>query len=282
MRTILGILLAALTSTLPVAAQHACCTPVATSPSMAMFTADPAFRASHELPEPFTLDGAAGTMESVPVKGGKAANIYRVPARTPSNAYVFVFHEWWGLNDHIKQEADRISASLDRAATVIAIDLYDGTVATTREEASTAMSAVKEERCKDIVKAVIGVCGPKARIATVGWCFGGGWSLQASLLAENRAAACVIYYGMPEKNVDVLKRLHAPVLGIFGKQDKWITPDVVAEFEKNMSAASKKLDVKMYDADHAFANPSNPKHEKNFTADAYSATIAFFKAHLLN
>ncbi|MBS1560003.1 MAG: dienelactone hydrolase family protein [Bacteroidetes bacterium] len=261
-------------------AQHACCT-AHSSPSMAMFTSDPSFRNVHDVPEPYVHSAAAGSMQTVKVKGGEEATVYRVDATGASTSYVLVVHEWWGLNDHIKQEADRIAASLDHKATVIAIDLYDGKVTTTREEAAAAMGAVREERARAIIKAVIASCGPKAHIGTVGWCFGGGWSLQASLLAASQADACVIYYGMPETNVATLKTLHAPVLGIFASQDKWITPAVVESFKANMKAASKLLTVKMYDADHAFANPSNPKHDKTHAEDAYAAMIEFFRAHLV-
>lgn len=275
------IVLIALFMTSPyVHAQHSCCS-IATSPSMAMLSADPSFRNAHDVPEPFVLASAAGTMRTVEVKGGEATNVYRVEATRSSTSYVLVFHEWWGLNDHIKQEADRIAASLDHHATVIAIDLYDGTVATTREEAAAAMGALRDNRARAIISAVIASCGSNAHIGTVGWCLGGGWSLQASLLAASQADACVIYYGMPEANVATLKKLHAPVLGLFASQDKWITPAVVDTFIANMKAASKLCTVKMYDADHAFANPSNPGHNKALTEDAFAAMIEFLKAHLV-
>jgi len=280
MRTPLIVLIALFMTSPFVRAQHSCCAVPSTS-SMAMFTADPSFRNAHDVPEPYVHVSAVGAMHKVEVKGGKAANVYRVDATSASTSYVLVFHEWWGLNDHIKQEADHIAASLDHKATVIAVDLYDGNVTTTREEAAKAMGALSEERARAIINAVISSCGEKAQIATVGWCLGGGWSLQASLLAASHARACVMYYGMPETNVATLKKLHAPVLGLFASQDKWITPAVVDAFKANMKSASKLLTVKMYDADHAFANPSNPKHDKALTEDAYAAMIAFFRAHLV-
>jgi carboxymethylenebutenolidase len=70
------------------------------------------------------------------------------------------------------------------------------------------------------------------------------------------------------------------VLGIFGSQDKWINPDVVKTFEENMSTANKSLSVEMYEADHAFANPSNPQFDKEATSDAYAKTLAFLKKWL--
>jgi carboxymethylenebutenolidase len=85
---------------------------------------------------------------------------------------------------------------------------------------------------------------------------------------------------MPEENADRLKGLNCDVLDIWPTQDKWINKDVTEKFKTNMAAAGKNLTVKPYDADHAFANPSNPKHNKDFTADAYKSTLEFFKARL--
>lgn len=104
--------------------------------------------------------------------------------------------------------------------------------------------------------------------------------MQASLAAADKAAACVIYYGMPEFDVDKLRRLPAPVLGIFAARDKSISPAVVERFEKAMREAGRSLEVRTYDADHAFANPSNPKHRVDDTKDAYERTIAFLRKNL--
>jgi len=122
--------------------------------------------------------------------------------------------------------------------------------------------------------------GKEAKIYTIGWCFGGGWSFQASLLAGKQAAGCVMYYGQPEKDQTKLKALNTDVLFIAATQNQWINKEVVSTFEKDMKSAGKKLTVKNYEADHAFANPSNPKFSKVLAAEAYSQTLAFFRAHL--
>ena len=184
-----------------------------------------------------------------------------------------------GLNDYIKKESERLYNDLGNV-NVIALDLYDGKVATTREDAGKFMQAVKEDRAQAIIKGAIEYAGPKARIATIGWCFGGGWSLQASIMAGKQDVACVMYYGMPEKSVDRLKTLNADVLGNFANKDQWINPKVVAQFETDMKEAGKKLYVHEFDADHAFANPSNPHYNKDATADAYSKAIPFIKERM--
>jgi carboxymethylenebutenolidase len=90
-----------------------------------------------------------------------------------------------------------------------------------------------------------------------------------------------MYYGMPEENKDRLSKLQAPVLGIFGKQDNHITPEIVQKFEDNMNGLNKTITVKMYDAAHGFANPSNPKHDPSATKDAKEITLNFYKDNLL-
>jgi carboxymethylenebutenolidase len=163
---------------------------------------------------------------------------------------------------------------------IVDLDLYDGQVATTREDAGKLMQAVKEDRAKAIINGAIAYAGPKAHIATLGWCFGGGWSLQTALIAGKQAVACVMYYGMPEQDVNRLKTLNCDVLGNFANKDQWINTKVVAKFAEDMKAAGKKLYLHQYDADHAFANPSNPVYNSEATKDAYTHTIEFLKARL--
>ena len=136
--------------------------------------------------------------------------------------------------------------------------MYDGKLATTPADAGKFMGEFKQDRGNIIVKGAIAYAGKDAKIATVGWCFGGGQSMQASLAAEKQAVACVIYYGMPEGDVTRLKNLNCDVLAIWPTQDKWINKDVMDKFEADMKTAGKNLTVKAYEADHAFANPSNP------------------------
>ena len=131
-------------------------------------------------------------------------------------------------------------------------------VAATADMAGKYMGEVKEERAKAIIAGAEVYAGNNAKFATIGWCFGGGWSLQAALLGGKQAVACVMYYGMPEKDPAKLSALNADVLGLFATKDAWITPQVVKDFEVNMNKAGKKITVKNFDADHAFANPSNP------------------------
>ncbi|MBI2794021.1 MAG: dienelactone hydrolase family protein [Ignavibacteria bacterium] len=259
-------------------AQQPCCSP---TEQFAAFSTNAAFRLSHDVPTPFAYAKALGSNEFVTTNSGKKVKIYKVKGGTQSRATVLVFHEWWGLNDYIKQQCDEIYKSLDEKSTVIAVDLFGGTVATNRNQAATLMQGVDDAEAREGIRAVLKEVPSDNSIGTVGWCFGGGWSMQATLIAQRRAKACVIYYGMPELDRDKLQSLNAPVLGIFAEKDAWITRDVVNGFQQAMTATGNSLTVKYYNADHAFANPSNPNHDSVASADAYNLMINFFKENLL-
>lgn len=267
--------------------QSCCSMPkTAGTESFAMFAGDKKFVATHLEPEPFILVDQLGKELTFKTPDGKESTAYFIAAAKPSEHYLFVIHEWWGLNDYIKQESEKWYKALGDV-NVIALDLYDKKVATNRDSASKYMSAVKTDRAASIIQGAIAYATTEAeklnvkpRIATVGWCFGGGWSLQASMLSGLNAKACVMYYGMPEENLEKIQNLQAPVLMVWPQQDKWINKDVVTAFEANMKKSGKRLEVLPYNADHAFANPSNPKYSKEFAEDAFTKSIAFIKKHL--
>ncbi|AIZ63671.1 dienelactone hydrolase [Hymenobacter sp. DG25B] len=243
--------------------------------AFAMLATNEEFSGGHDAPLPYEYQGP-GEMIEFKTTDGHTARGFEIKSNVRSDKYLFVIHEWWGLNDYIKKEAARFATEL-KGVNVIALDLYDGKVATTADEAGKLMQAVQTARAEAIIKGAILHAGPKAQIASVGWCFGGGWSLQTALLAGPKAVGCVMYYGMPEKDVARLKTLNTDVLGIFAAQDQWISPTVVGEFVRNMETAKKKVTIKNYNADHAFANPSNPKYSQEYAEDAHALTVAYLK-----
>lgn len=245
----------------------------------ALFASNKEFNMKHPNPLPYVHQSEVGKMISFKTPDGGEAKGYLLLAKSKTNNWIFVFQEWWGLNDHIKRESEKLYKDLGNV-NVLALDMYDGKVATEREDAGKYMGEFKQERGNSIVQGALAYAGKDAKIGTIGWCFGGGQSMQAALTVGKQAAACVIYYGAPEENLDRLKTLNCDVLDIWPTQDQWINKAMTEKFEANMKAAGKKLTVKSYDADHAFANPSNPKHNVEFTADAYKNTLDFFKARL--
>lgn len=260
-------------------AQHSCCAVAASTETFAMLTHDQHFVDTHLDPNPFTLENKLGKEITFKTADGKQGHAYEIKASAASNNYIFVIHEWWGLNDYIKQESEKIYKALGNV-NVIAIDLYDQKVASVKDSAAKYMQSVKTERAENIINAVLNYVGKNASIATIGWCFGGGWSMQATLLASKQSKACVMYYGAPEENMDKLKTLNAPVFFVWPEQDQWINKAMVTKFEANMKTANKSVEVKSYNADHAFANPSNPRYNKAFAEDAFYSSMNFIKVNL--
>lgn len=253
---------------------HSCCDEDAVM-KFSRFGNDGNFVAAHNEPGGFKLVNPQGTMVTFNTSDGMTGNAYEVKAANPTNKYLLVFHEWYGLNDYIKQECENWSAEL--GVNVLGVDLYDGKVASNNDEASKYVQSVTTERGLNIIAGARDYAPKDAIFATIGWCFGGGWSCQAAILLGERCKACVIYYGMPEDNKDKLANLKAPVLGIFAGQDKYITGEIVKKFEENMNSLGKKVTTKTYDAVHGFANPSNPKHDVAATSDARALATSFFK-----
>lgn len=259
-------------------AQQESCHAVSATASFADLGNDQQFVEAHEEPLAKAITHQLGETITFNTPDGKQASGYFIAARKPSKYYLLVIHEWWGLNDYIRQESEKLYEQL--GINVLALDMYEGKVAEKREEAAQLMQSVQKERAEAIIRGAIAHAGKKAKIFTIGWCFGGSWSLQAAILAGKQAAGCVMYYGMPEKDVNRLKLLKTDVLGIFASQEQWISPAVVKEFEENMKKANKKLIVKSFDAEHAFANPSNPRYNKVFAEEAHRLTVAFFKERM--
>jgi carboxymethylenebutenolidase len=255
-----------------------CHTPVALANGMSALAADPAFQMLHENPAPFVYLGAGETV-SFPTPDGKTASGFLLKSPKKSSKWLFVYQEWWGLNDHIKQEAAKLHKDLGDV-NVLALDMYDGKVGTTREEAGKLMQAASSDRLGAITKGAQLYAGKEAKIASIGWCFGGMLSLQNAISGGKQIAGCVMYYGRPETDVEKLKMLSTDVLGIFGTQDQGIPPAVVSKFEEDMKAAGKKVTIKNYDAVHGFANPSNPKYDAVAAADAYKLSIEYLKKKL--
>ncbi|MDE3235013.1 MAG: dienelactone hydrolase family protein [Bacteroidota bacterium] len=238
----------------------------------------PGFAALHPYPIRYTLVNPLGNMITFASPDGNKASAYFIKAKKKTNKWLLVIQEWWGLNDNIKREAETFYKELGDV-NVLALDMYDGKVATTPDSAMVYMRSAKADRLESIIKGGLSFAGSNAKIYTVGWCFGGGWSLQSTILAGKQAAGCVMYYGRPETDKEKLKTINCDVIGFFGNKDQGIKPEVVTAFENDMKALGKNIQVYRYEAGHGFANPSNPAFNKEATEDAHTKAIAFLKAH---
>ncbi len=245
---------------------------------MKPFALDPAFQALH--PAPVFIDyKAMGEMIKLKVSDGMEANAYFIKSKKPSDKWLFVYQEWWGLNDYIKKESDTYYHDLGENVNVLALDMYDGKVTADPKEAGTFISQVKEIRLEAIVNAGIAFAGAKSKIANVGWCFGGGWSLRSGLQGAAHTVGTVMYYGMPVKDVEKLKTLSGDVLGLFATETR-ISKEVIEEFAANMKTAGKTLEYKIFNGVHGFANPSNPKYDEALTREAYGMSLNYIKTRL--
>ena len=238
----------------------------------------PSFAALHPSPKKVDASSLLGTMTTYVAADGKEASAYFIAAKKKSNKWLIVIQEWWGLNENIKLEADKYYTDLGDV-NVIALDMYDGKVAATPDSAMKLMRGADMGRMTAIIQGAIKHAGTKASIYSVGWCFGGMWSLQTAILAGPQAKGTVMYYGRPETNMDKIKSIKCDIIGFFGNKDQSPSPAMVDEFEKNMKEAGKNLAVNRYDAGHGFANPSNPSFNAAAKADAYTKAITFLKSH---
>src|SRR5271166_6182709 len=203
----------------------------------------------------------AADSKSVSYKSGDETvqGILYTPAGKGPFPALIVIHEWWGLNDWVKEQASKLA---DQGYVALAIDLYRGKVATTPDMAHEIMRGVPEDRAKRDLHAAFEFLSAqpnvrKDRIGSIGWCMGGGYSLDVAL-QEPTLAADVINYGHLATDLDALKKINAPILGLFGGQDRGITPDDVHKFEQTLKTLGKRVDTKIYDdAGHAFENPNN-------------------------
>jgi carboxymethylenebutenolidase len=208
--------------------------------------------------------------------------LYTPSGKGPFPALV-VIHEWWGLNDWVKEQAAKLA---DQGYVTLAIDLYRGNVATTPEQAHELMRGVPDDRAtRDLLAASTYLRSLKqvdpARVGSIGWCMGGGYSLDLAI-HDPRLAATVINYGHLATEDATLKQINAPILGIFGGQDKGIPPDAVHKFEQQMKGLNKSVEVVIFpDAGHAFENPNNKTGYRPQDAEkAWTDTVNFLSQEL--
>jgi carboxymethylenebutenolidase len=212
--------------------------------------------------------------------GSQSAKAYVAKPKGEPKGALLVFHEWWGLNDWVKHQADEL-AGLGYLA--LAVDLYKGKVATDPQTAQKLMGAKDEKWGDQVEEAGLTFLHRNAagkKVATLGWCMGGGESLRSSLNDPKDVDATVMYYGMPVTEVAKLKTLKGPVLGIWANQDGWITPDKVKQFDQALTEAGVPHEFHAYDADHAFANPSGGKYNPPAAKDAWEKTKDFLAKNL--
>ena len=233
----------------------------------------------------YTLRAEGPKTDTIQIPNGKETigGYLALPEKPGRYPGIVVIHEWWGLNDWVKQQTEKLAAE---GFVALAVDLYRGKVATDMGEAHELMRGVAQDRAlRDMVAAYDYLTTRKDvdrdRIASVGWCMGGGYSLQLAI-HQPRLAACVVNYGALPTDPNDLQQIFAPVLGNFGADDRGITPGDVGAFERTMKNLGRRVDVKIYDgAGHGFENPENKDgYRPEAAADAFARTVAFLNKSL--
>jgi carboxymethylenebutenolidase len=197
------------------------------------------------------------------------------PGRYPA---LVVVHEWWGLTDWVKEQAQKFA---EQGYIALAVDLYKGQVTTDPEVAHELMRGLPQDRAVSDLKAGFAYLATRKdvdrdHIGSIGWCMGGGYALQLAI-HEPHLAACVVNYGALPTDPNDIQQIFAPVLGSFGANDRGITPTDVQGFEKTMRGMNRRIDVKIYDgAGHGFENSTNTAgYRPDAAADSWARTLAF-------
>ena len=225
---------------------------------------------------------AAGTMVSYPSGSETVSGYLATPAGSGKHPALVVIHEWWGLNDWVKSKADDFAK---QGYVALAVDLYRGKVAQDADTAHQLMRGLPDDRALRDMKAAVAFLRSRpevdaSKIASIGWCMGGGLSLDLAV-AEPTLSGAVIYYGHLMTDPATIAALKVPLLGNFGGQDQGISPESVREFEAQAKKDGKSVDFKIYpDAGHGFASGANPKNPED-ARDANARTDAFLKRVLI-
>ena len=195
---------------------------------------------------------------------------------------IIVIHEWWGLNDNVRAMADRIAGE---GYMVLAVDLYNGKTASSPGEARVMMLEVVEdpEQARENIRGAYEflVTAGAPRVGSLGWCFGGGWSLNTAQLFPDDLDASVIYYGQVTDDEDKLRPINAPILGLFGAEDTGIPVASVEAFRAALQRLRKEHEIHIYPgAGHAFANPTGRNYNADAATDAWNKTVEFLDRHL--
>ena len=196
---------------------------------------------------------------------------------------IIVIHEWWGLNDNVRAMADRLAGE---GYMVLAVDLYGGKTADSPADARALMLEVVEDPgpANENIRAAYEflTTAGAPRIGSLGWCFGGGWSLNTAQLFPDELDAAVIYYGQVTDDEDSLRPISAPILGLFGADDTGITVESVEAFRASLERLRKEHDIHVYPGvGHAFANPTGTNYNAEAATDAWVRTLEFLGRHLV-
>ena len=193
---------------------------------------------------------------------------------------LLLIHEWWGLNDEMRDVAARMA---DVGFLALSVDLFEGQVATEPEHARALMTGLDATKATETMKGWTNWMrrdsGCNGKVGALGFCMGGGWALNTALATPLEAA--VIFYGNCRKTAAELAPLKGPVQGHFGRLDQGIPVEMAEGLREALKAAGKPGEVHIYDeANHAFARIGGQNFHQASADLAWQRTFEFLKKNL--
>ncbi len=226
------------------------------------------------------MSGIATTRTKFAANGKEVNAFIAKPEGVSKAPAVIIVHEWWGLNPHTEDIAQRYARE---GFIAVAADLYNGVTTKDAKEAGQLMSALKPEDGLESLNIVLDALRADSEVSSVGvtgFCMGGTFALLLACHAEVEAS--VPFYGDVPVDTTIIGKLGCPLLFIGGEKDQWITVEKMNRLDTALKQYSKPGEVRIYKgADHAFFNDTRPEvYSKADAEDAWKTVIAFFKQHL--
>lgn len=211
-------------------------------------------------------------------RGATTAVVARPDKET--TAAVVLIHEWWGINDHVRDIAGRYASE---GFLCIAPDLFRGKTARDSQEAAKLMHDLDTPDGMETIRQAIMEAKHSYKVQKIGitgYCMGGTFALRGACEIDELAAAAPFYGDIPEENV--LKKLRVPTIFFAGTRDSWINPEKVNLLKEAARKYNLPLEVVSYDADHAFFNDTRPEvYNATAAADAWQRALKLFRKYLI-
>ncbi len=237
-------------------------------------------------------DGIETGMAEVGTAGRTIPGYFARPAGVKNPPVVVVVQEIFGLHSHIQDVCRRLAHSGFMA---VSVELYarygDTSNLESFPEILEIVRKVPDAEVMTDLDAAVGwaamLGGDVTRLGITGFCWGGRivWLYAAHRPDLN---AGVAWYGRlrgdaselnPQHPLDVVEGLHAPILGLYGGQDKGIPASDVEAMRGALKKAGKPGELHVYpEAQHGFHADYRASYDPSAAADGYQRMIAWFAA----
>lgn len=192
---------------------------------------------------------------------------------------VILIHEWWGINDHVRDLAGRYATE---GFLCVAPDLFRGKTASNPGEAQKLMNSLPMDDGLNTINHAFEETTERygvKKIGITGYCMGGTFALRAACEVDALGAAAPFYGDIPDEAT--LSRLKVPTLFVAGARDNWITPEKVEGLKEAARKFDLPVEVVSYDADHAFFNDTRPEvYNPEAARDAWQRVLKLFGERL--